>query len=195
MKTLANIQVEIITSSKYTPGRPHGAPNRICIHTAESPIFIGVARNIANYLVTANVNASTHFTMDPCVCVQSVSTEDIAWHAGATHPFDPNNRSIGIEHAGYAHFTEEQWAAPEALAMLDRSAALIYELCKQFDIAPKWLLDSEMPDESISGIFGHDQVTHVFKSGTHWDPGPHFPRAQLIQRVLLLRGETPVEQP
>lgn len=171
---------------KFNAGRIKPV-NRIVIHTAECPIRVGAARNVASWLAGATApNASAHFVVDPGTTVQCVSVHDTAWHAGPA-----NGRSIGIEHVGYAKFTEAQWAEPDAKQMLERSAALIYVLCNEFSIEPRWLLDAEVADPEVSGILGHDQITRVLKTGTHWDPGPHFPRAQLIEHVLYLKGNLP----
>lgn len=76
---------------------------------------------------------SVHFVVDDLTITQCVKEEDIAFHCLAC-----NNFSIGIEHAGYARQTEDQWLTSFGTQMLKRSAKLTASLCKKWNIPIKY---------------------------------------------------------
>jgi N-acetyl-anhydromuramyl-L-alanine amidase AmpD len=84
---------------------------------------------------------------------QMVDTKDVAWHAGSG---SVNDRSIGIEHAGFAVVGPEMWQAPQ----LKASAKLVASLARKNGIP----LDRDH-------IIGHYQIPNQ----THFDPGDHWP--------------------
>jgi hypothetical protein len=75
---------------------------------------------------------SVHFLVDDLTITQCVKEEDIAYHC-----LSCNNFSIGIEHAGYARQTEDQWLTSYGVQMLKRSAKLTASLCKKWNIPIK----------------------------------------------------------
>ncbi len=77
---------------------------------------------------------SVHFLVDDLTITQCVKEEDIAFHCLAC-----NNYSIGIEHAGYARQTEDQWLDSFSTQMLKRSAKLTASLCKKWNIPIKFV--------------------------------------------------------
>ena len=60
--------------------------------------------------------------------------------------------------------------------MLRRAAYRVAKWCWLYSIGPKWLSDRQLAGGTARGLTTHKQVTEVFKRGTHWDPGPNFPR-------------------
>lgn len=121
--------------------------------------------------------ASWHFAVDANSVTQSVSEDDTAFHApGLSHC------SIGIEHAGRAKQTSEEWFDDFSLRMLELSAWLVAKLCWTYRLPIQWLA----PDQLIrgnAGITGHADVSKAFKKSDHWDPGPNFPREHFLDRV------------
>lgn len=77
---------------------------------------------------------SVHFCVNDLNIVQCVKEEDIAYHA-----LSSNNFSIGIEHAGYARQTEDQWLNSFGTQMLKRSAKLTASLCNKWNIPVKYV--------------------------------------------------------
>ena len=65
--------------------------------------------------------------------------------------------------------------------MLERSAQLAADLCKQYKIPVTWLYAADLV-AGKRGITSHDAVSKAFKRGSHWDPGTGFP----IERYLAL---------
>jgi N-acetyl-anhydromuramyl-L-alanine amidase AmpD len=151
----------------------------------ESPEEIDRAEKCALWMSGKNKKfeppkASAHFFIDSDSIVQGVRETCIAWHApGANH------NGIGIEHAGRARQTRDEWLDEFGRPMLDLSAQLVGEkLCVTWDIQPvfvdaKGLL--EKPQQR--GITTHAAVTEAFKRSTHTDPGKSFPMDWYLERV------------
>lgn len=166
-------------------------PRNIVIHTAE----IGESLEGAEALMATCAKgqlyppghakegqkrlASWHFAVDANSITQSVSEDDTAFHApGLSHC------SIGIEHAGRARQTAEEWCDDFSLRMLELSAWLVARLCWSYRIPVQWL---EPPSliRGDAGITGHSEVSRAFKRSDHWDPGPNFVRSHYLGRVLF----------
>jgi len=154
----------------------------VCIHTMEAPEGAKTAENVANWFAQqpahgALVNGikfsgtSAHWNVDANGLVQSVREQDIAWHAGPV-----NNWSIGVEHAGYARQTTVEWLDKYSMEMLDRSARLVAEICRRWEIPVIKLTAEDLKAGKRSGIFGHVDVTKGLNNGIgHTDPGDYFP--------------------
>lgn len=165
-----------VQARHYTPGRIKSV-QLIVIHSAETPETANTAENVARYFATTDTKASAHFTVDQNSVVQSVRVEDTAWHCK-----NANANGIGVEHAGRAQQTAEQWLDDYGRAMLELSAELAAGLCKRFGIEPvrAEFLSGTSPTVVKPGFTGHVDVPG---SGTHWDPGPGFPWEYFIGRV------------
>ena len=143
----------------------------IIVHTMESPDKPDTAERVAAWFAGSNApKASAHYNVDVDSIVQSVRDRDVAWHApGANH------NGIGIEHAGYAKQTKEDWKNAYNQAMLLRSAKLVAWLCKEYNIPIERRTVDELKSK-MRGICGHVDVTNAFSGGRgHWDPGPSWP--------------------
>lgn len=145
----------------------------IVIHTAEAPEIHKEATNVANFFAGIGCpapQASAHYVVDDAQVVQCVLECDMAWHCGSG-----NGHSIGIEHAGYASQTPEQWADDYSKAVLSNSAILVAKLCKRFGIPVVRITPAELA-AGARGLCGHCDVNDAFgKPGSgHRDPGPGF---------------------
>ena len=116
----------------------------------------------------------THYVMDdaddPAV-VRMVDESDIAWHAGN---WAYNERSLGIEHAGFIDETEFVDGTYRVSAEIARWAADRFDIplrVRRFEIAPA------DPGDGPGGFVGHDQIpdpddpTSRGGANTHLDPG------------------------
>ena len=140
----------------YTNANRGGADiDKIVIHVAE-----GSSSAAINWFQNPRANASAHYVVDGKGDeAQCVKNEDIAWHAGW---WETNERSIGIEHAGYVHnprsFTSRMYRS---------SARLSAHLCRRFNIP----VDRRY-------IIGHNEVPGCRGRGggvrCHTDPGQHW---------------------
>jgi len=151
----------------------------IVIHSAETQELAQTAKNVAHYFATTDVVASAHFTVDADSIVQSVHLKDTAFHCR-----NANANGIGIEHAGRAIQTRDQWLDAYGLKMLDLSARLCADLCRGYNI-PASLAKFAGPDNPAvvrGGFCGHRDVP---KHGSHSDPGPNFPWDWFLERVVF----------
>lgn len=139
----------------------------VVIHTVE-----GTAAGAVSWFQNPNANVSAHYTVDYNGTIrQSVQDKDIAWHAGN---WTYNQKSIGIEHAGYAY--QNLWTEAEYQA----SAALTRWLCLTYGIP------------MVHGsILGHVEVP----GATHTDPGPYFNWTHYINLVTQQTNPPPPPPP
>lgn len=113
--------------------------------------------------------ASAHFCVDADSIVCCVPADRVAWHAPGA-----NRYGIGIEHAGYARYSRQQWLDDASISMLMLSAKLTAHLCRRFGI-PVTFVAGDLLRRGAAGITTHAEVSVTFEQSTHWDPGPHFP--------------------
>lgn len=152
----------------------------VTIHTMEAPEGAATAENVASWFAGPDApQASAHYNVDVDSVVQSVLEKDVAWHAGPVNGF-----SIGVEHAGYAKQTPEEWADAYSVALLEQSAALVGDICRRYGIPAIRLTADELKAGRRHGICGHVDVTDGLTGGKgHYDPGPHFPWDWYLERV------------
>lgn len=189
----------MLTNAPFIPARNYTVANRlhvtaVVIHTMEAPEGAKTAENVANWFKIqpthrSNVDPKTlqplapvfggkpfegtsaHWNVDSDSIVQSVRETDIAWHAGTA-----NSWSVGVEHAGYAKQSSVEWLDAYSMAMLERSAQLVAEICGRWGIPIVRLTADDLKDGKREGICGHIDVTNGLDRGKgHTDPGPYFP--------------------
>lgn len=166
-------------------------PRWIVIHDAEVPERDGAARSVAGYFASGAAQVSAHYTVDAGEIVQSVDERDGAWHTpGFAAGLEVNRNSIGIEHAGYARQSPAEWMDAYSTATLKRSAALVREIAKRYDIPVRHLTVDEIR-QGLPGIAGHADFTAATGSGDHTDPGPSFPWAWYLGQVDAAGGASP----
>lgn len=170
---------EFIKARNYTPSS--GRTIRlVVIHAMEAAEKPGTAKAVANWFASVNApKASAHYCVDAGVIVQCVHEEDVAWHAPGA-----NAVGIGIEHAGYSSQSAADWSDAYSKQMLERSAALVADLCDRHDL-PIEFVDVDGLLAEKSGITTHAAVSKAFKKSDHTDPGPNFP---IDAFLALVRG-------
>lgn len=176
-----------VAARNYTPGpRTQGPIRLIVVHDMESPETVHTAEDCAFYFAGPNApQASCHYAVDADSIVQCVHDFDIAWHCpGANHD------GIGIEHAGYARQSRDEWLDEYGLSMLRRSADLVVELCDTYGLPAVWLGAAEVA-AGQAGITTHRACTEAFHTtGGHTDPGPDFPDDVFMGFVLDAAGKS-----
>lgn len=158
----------------------------IVIHDMEAPEKGETAENIARYFATTDTKASAHYNVDNNSIVQSVREQDIAYHA------PPNLHSIGVEHAGYARQSREEWLDAYGQDMLRLSARLVAELVLKYNLPVQWLSPDELR-AGKRGITSHRNVSKAFGQSSHTDPGPDFPIGWYMDRVREAINTEPEE--
>lgn len=170
-------EIKFIQAKYYHKGRLKPI-QLIVLHSMESPETNTIAENIAaGWQRSDSRVASCHYCVDNDSIVQCVRLEDTAFQC-----MNANANGIGVEHAGKAFQTRGQWLDTYGLLMLDLSARLVANLCKQFDIPPRMAEFRSATDPTVitTGITLHSVVP---KHGTHTDPGPGFPLQWYLLQV------------
>lgn len=181
-----------IPAKWYTHVKGKRAINKIVIHTMEASEGPRTAENVANYFANlpATRKASAHFCIDNNSIVACVSLNNVAYHApGANHD------GVGIELAGFASQTYEQWHDDYSHTMLfSFLCPLLETLCLAYSIPVRFLTAEEMVrDPQAKGITTHVEVNRAYKQSSHWDPGPNFPMNEVLDTVNeLIEPEPPV---
>ncbi len=184
---------------KFIQAKHYSVANRglsdvtmVTIHTAECGEGPKADENVGAYFAGAQApQASAHYMTDADSTTQFVLEKDVAWHAGPV-----NGYSIGIEQAGTAAQTPEQWADAYSLAMLQRTAELTADICTRYSIPVVRLTADDLKAGKRHGITGHVDVTNGLQGGKgHWDPGPNFPWDDFLARVRAAMGASPIEKP
>ena len=132
--------------------------DQVVIHTAEG--YTGGLNTFRD----PSRQASAHYAIQwDGTIVRMVEDKDMAWHASSA-----NTRSIGIEHAGFAHAmhpgTETEWSKK----LLRSSAKLVAKLARKYRIP----MDRDH-------IISHASVDPSRRS----DPGPYWPWDWYIRRI------------
>lgn len=167
----------LVQAKNFTRGR-RSPILAIVIHTAECGEVLTAAENIGTFFAQPTTKASAHYGVDADSVVRYVDEGDEAWHAGPVNPW-----TIGIELAGKAGQTAEQWADDYSKATLARAAKLVAGLCSRYSIPIVRPELSEIPKRA-SGIYGHVDVSKAYGSkGGHWDPGPNFGWLSFLELV------------
>lgn len=159
-----------------------GTPTRVVIHDEEYRTGPDSAEAIASYFSTQGSGGSAHYVVDSNSEQHCVPDAVQAWHA------PPNDRSIGIEQDGYAHYSAAEWDTPGARATIARTAARTAELCRRFGIPVRWIYPSDLL-AGAHGITDHDNVSVAWHQSDHNDPGPSYPREKFIALVGAAYGQ------
>lgn len=157
---------------------------RIVMHTTEGgPERSDFAEDIASFFAAPSTSVSAHYVVDNNSVVQCVKETDVAFHA-----LGDNDQSIGIELAGKAGQSREQWEDDYSRAQLELAAQLVADICKRRSIPPKRLTNEQLRDRR-RGIVSHKQVSDEFGEGIRSDPGPNFPWSKFLNRVEAILAD------
>lgn len=172
----------------YTKGRKAGQPTVIFIHTTEGSEGRTSAEDGAANDKRRTDGTSTHFFVDQDSTVQCVPTTDEA-HAAREHG---NDVGIQIEVCGRAGQSAAQWQDAASQGAIRQAARVAVLLRKKYP--GRFPLVNLTPAQLRTGGHGfaeHKDATLAWPSdkGTHTDPGPLFPWAELF--ALIRAAEKP----
>ena len=167
-----------IQARNYTRVDRSGFIKQIVIHTAESDEVFTASEALAKWCAGPNSpRASWHYAVDADSITQSVRDEHIAWHAPGC-----NKTGIGIELAGRAKQTPEEWNDDFSRRVLEKAAKLVAFLCKRWSI-PVEFIPADGLKQGKKGITTHAEVSYAFRKSTHTDPGRGFPMQEFLHAV------------
>ena len=173
----SELSITFKQAKNYTPAN-RTEVKYIVIHSMEAGEASTTAENVSAWFAGSSApKASAHFCIDCDSIVQCVKETDIAWHAPGA-----NKLGLGLEHAGYARQTRDQWLDPFSSSMLKLSAKLTAKLCKDWNIPTKFVGRDDLKN-GLAGITTHHEVTQAFHESTHTDPGKGFPMDLYLQWV------------
>jgi NAD-dependent dihydropyrimidine dehydrogenase PreA subunit len=150
--------------------RPQGAVKWIVLHDTEG----GTAKSIARYFASSTAGGSTHLVVDDEECYRCLSNDQVPWGAKGA-----NYAGFHIEQCGYARWTDGTWRTH--MKMLRRAAYKTALHCKRFKI-PVRFVDAQGLLAGRKGITTHVECSKAF-GGSHWDPGPGWPKALFMGLV------------
>lgn len=150
------------------------------IHSAEASDDYGsdtTAEGVAAFFARATTQASTQLAVDRDSCVRMLPDLVIPWGAKGA-----NTNGLHVEICGRATWTVSQWLSAARRPMLDRAAFKVAQWCHAYDIPRRWVGPVGLRLKR-RGITTHRDVNTAFMGGSHWDPGPNFPRELFLQLV------------
>lgn len=158
----------------------------VVLHTMETDENGSIAENIgAGWFTNPAALASAHYCVDNDSIVQGVNEGDYAWASGPIG----NVGGVQIEMAGRASQTRAQWLDDYSRAMLERTAALVADICTRQGIPVRVLTDEQVA-RGEAGITTHATLARVFRETNHTDPGPNFPWDYFMERVRAYVNST-----
>lgn len=149
----------------------------VVMHTMEIAERRDAAMICARWFASSVSKVSAHYCVDADTVIQCVRENDIAWHArgGNTH-------SIGVELAGFARQTSDEWEDEYSTDVLAHASVLVADVCRRRRIPVRWLTADDLRS-GRRGITGHAEVSKAYRKSDHWDPGPGFPIESFLDRV------------
>lgn len=172
------LELKFVQAKHYL--RTPRQPRLIVLHSIECPEASTRAESTAAYFARGEAVSSAHYCVDSDSAVQCVDDHHIAYHAPGC-----NLTGIGIEHAGYARQTRDEWLDDFGQRMLSLSIQLSARLCGRWKIPAVYIGAGDLR-LGKPGITTHAEVTIAFGKSTHTDPGPGFPVAWYVSRVAAL---------
>lgn len=161
----------------------------IVVHTMEMAEKGDTAEACARWFQNPIAKVSAHYCVDADSVVQCVREQDVAWAAPGA-----NSNGIQLEHAGRAAQSGREWSDPYSTAMLERSAALVADICRRHRIPVAWLYAADLK-AGRRGITTHAAVSEAYRRSDHWDPGKGFPVDRFLARVRKAIGSATAGEP
>lgn len=173
-------------------GRGGKTPRVICIHCTVSREMGTGAEAVARYFASSTRPGSSHTVHDNNSTVRCVADEDTAYGAAGV-----NNDGLHAELVGMPDQSEADWLDPFSLGMLHEAAPTIRGWSEKYAIPLRWLTVAEVADGHSRGLCTHADVSAAFPdvSTGHWDPGPHFPKAEALRIWSGIPQPAPVPPP
>lgn len=195
-RTVAGMPIPLVEAENFSSGR-RSRVDVLTLHSTEGGEILRSARNTGAWFRDPRcTGSSADIITDNLEIIQAIERLDVdmSWHAGTPAP-NFNRYSIGIEQAGKAEQTADQWRDEYSMGVLQHTIEILAWLCKRFDVPAEFVdsnrlqankgawLRGEAP--AFRGITTHFEVNKAWPNAPskHWDPGPGYPTAWVIERV------------
>jgi N-acetyl-anhydromuramyl-L-alanine amidase AmpD len=180
----SKLVTSVVEAKHWIRSVNRATPLLIVIHSAETSERVATAENIANWFRTMpeNPKASAHYVVDADTVLQCVPELSVAYHArgGVT-----NLCAIGIELAGRASQTREQWLDEYGVRMLRLCRTLLCDISYRLGIPLTVVDERELTAHKARGVTTHAAITRAWRvPGGHTDPGPNFPMDVLLSDLV-----------
>lgn len=167
----------------YHHGGEQKSIDRVVVHVTDSGEYPWcsmpeTALGTIRYFTSPNSGGSAHVVCDTETTLRALPDNVVAYHA------PPNENSIGVEIAGRAALTREQWLSPSCWPAVERGAAEVTAAAMRHNVPLVRLSPADLVARK-RGICGHVDVSQAFRQSDHWDPGPGFPWDEFVARVAF----------
>jgi LysM repeat protein len=170
-----------IQAKGYRRGRAYTQSKQVSwvvVHTAEGATD---EKNLGNFFKSKASGSSNAGIGQDGGYATYVNYKDTPW----TNP-PLNEESDTVELCGFAKWGRADWL--KQTKMLDTLARWIAWRCAVRKIPVRYVAS---PSRGTTGVTGHKQVNSVYKSSSHWDPGPQFPWDVVIAAAQRYAKITP----
>lgn len=168
-----------IVRSKHYSSRGSAQIRLLVIHSAECSEVKTAAEALATW--GGSAKGSWHVACDNDSITVSVPDVFKAFHAGRVNAY-----SIGIEQAGKASQTAEQWDDEYSRGVIQNTARVVAWKSKIHGIPLRFVDAAELfKQHMVGGAWGvttHAECSKAFSvTGGHWDPGPNYPMNRMLE--------------
>jgi len=170
-----------IPSPNYS-SRGGATVTTIVLHTAEGATDY---QSLGSFFANPASGVSSHVGIDdtPNTVGEFVPRSGKAWTAANANPW-----SVQAELCAFADWDSATWNSHQE--MLHNTARWIAEEAAYFDIPIVGLTAAQAQDPNTRGVCQHNDLGSM--GGGHWDCGPSFPMAQVLE---LAGGSVPAPAP
>lgn len=171
-------RVPYVEAANWQRNAPPQSKRLIVIHCMEAAEASTTAESVAAWFAGKRgetPQTSAHFCVDSDSVICCLHSDRIAWHAPGA-----NKDGIGIELAGYARQSREDWLDAYSTAMLQLAAKLVRALSRRHGIPLTFVDVAGVRGQQLRGVTTHAVVSEAFGKSSHTDPGPHFPMDLLL---------------
>lgn len=162
--------------------RPLSAIKWVVLHSTEG----GTAESVARYFKSSTAQGSTHLVVDDKECQRCLPNTAVPWGASGA-----NFAGIHIEQCGFAKWSLVIWRSH--LKTLQRAAFKTALHCHWYGI-PIVFREAADLKAGKPGITTHKECSRAF-GGTHWDPGPGWPRPLFMALVRAYSDDLTLTDP
>lgn len=167
-----------IPSPNYS-SRGGATVTTIVLHTAQGATS---GADLGAYFANPASGVSSHVGVDdtPGTVFEYVPRSGKAWTASAANPW-----SVQAELCAFAEWSAAEWDRHPA--MLEATASWVAEEAAHFGIPLVALTPGQAQDPGVRGVCQHADLGAM--GGGHWDCGPGFPLARVLQMAAAGGGE------